>query len=188
MGLKFTRRQYLIDKKFQIKFIVKFCLIIIISSLLIAGFMLFFSKGSTSVSVENTQIVVKKTSDLIMPLIVQTIVIVSAFAGTAVMFLTLFMSHKIAGPLYRLKIALELLTHGDFANDIQVRGDDQLQDFAKSMDTLRVSLQQKVLALKDKHEQLKNHINQHDDSVVQDKEAIIKIIHDIEEELNKFKV
>ena len=57
------RRNYFIDKSFQTKFIIKFCMIVMVSSLLIGVFLFFLSRNLTTVAIENARVIVKSTSD-----------------------------------------------------------------------------------------------------------------------------
>ncbi len=136
MEKKYARKTYFIDRHFQTGFILKFGLLVIVSSLLIGGGLFLFSRGSTTVAIENTQVVVKRTADFIMPAMIMVLIIVSVFSAAAVLFLTLFSSHKISGPLFRLKREVDKMARGDLAADFHIRGDDQLQNIARSLEEM----------------------------------------------------
>jgi len=142
------RKNYFIDKNFQAKFILKFCIIVIITSLAIGGLLLFFSSNSTTVAIENTRITVKTTADFILPMIVQTIVIVTVFSAFSVILLTLFASHKISGPLYRMKKEIDKLSEGNLAANFSIRTDDQLKSLSLSLTAMSSYLKDKLSLLK----------------------------------------
>ena len=132
------RKIYMIDKTFQVKFIVKFCVIVVIASALLAGFVLWFSDNSTTVTIENTKVVVKNTVDFIYPLIFQSLLVAALFSAISVYILTMLMTHKIAGPLYRLRKDVDKLKDGDYRVEFKIRKSDQLGDFAEALsDTVR---------------------------------------------------
>ena len=54
--------------------------------------------------------------------------------------LSLIYSHRIAGPLYRLKKEIEMLQEGKETGCIKVRAADEFQDLANSLEKLRVIL------------------------------------------------
>lgn len=142
------RRNYFIDKKFQTKFIVKFCIIVILAAIAI-GFSLFFLSGnSTTVAIENTKVKVMTTADFIFPFILQTVIVVTAFTAFLVILLTLFVSHKIAGPLFRLKREIDKLRDADFNANFQTRTSDQLKDLSYSLTSMSNSLRDKMTAIK----------------------------------------
>ena len=49
-------------------------------------------------AIENTRVTVKKTSDFIFPITVQTVTVVSLFSGMAIIVLSLLTSHKNCWP------------------------------------------------------------------------------------------
>jgi methyl-accepting chemotaxis protein len=143
------RRSYFIDKKFQGKFILKFCLIVIVSSVIVGGLLLFLAQGSTTVAIENTKVTVKNTASFLLPLILTTLIIVTVFSAISVAVLAMFISHKIAGPLYRIKKDIERLHAGDLTASFRIRKGDQLQDLADSLNEMASAMQAKVKQLKD---------------------------------------
>jgi nitrogen fixation/metabolism regulation signal transduction histidine kinase len=102
------------------------------------------SANSTTVAIENTQVTVKKTSDFIFPIIIQTIVIVTIFSAIATSILTLFISHKIAGPLFRLRREIEKLGAGNLNVNFSIREGDQLKNLATSLGQMACSLRSKI--------------------------------------------
>jgi methyl-accepting chemotaxis protein len=143
------RRQYFIDKPFQAKFILKFCLVTIVSSLLIGGLVYFFTMNSTTVTIENTKVIVKSTADFILPALTLTVVIVVCCSALAVLLLTLFYSHRIAGPAYRLRKDVDRIAKGELENLFQIRQGDQLSSLAEALVAMTRTIKLKVLAIKD---------------------------------------
>jgi len=189
MKEKFRRRNYFIDKTFQTKFMIKFCIIVIISSLLVIGLLFFLSKDSTTVAIENTEVVVKRTADFILPMVIQTVLFTFLFSATAVLALTMIVSHKMAGPLFRLKREIDILKEGDFRRNFNIRGDDQLQKLAKSLDEMCIFLRGRHSNLKKNYQELKLFLESKNHSLSdKDKGEIIKILQAVGEGLNEFKV
>ena len=57
--------------------------------------------------------------------------------------ISLIYSHSIAGPIYRLKKAIEALLEGKEISHIKLRPGDEFQDLADSLEKLRVILKNK---------------------------------------------
>lgn len=185
----YKRRQYFIDKKFQTKFILKFSAVVIISSVLIGGLMFYLSQNSTTVAIENTKVSVKRTSDFIMPIIIETLLVVAVFSVLVVLFLTLFISHKISGPLYRLSREINALKEGDLGRNFNIRTKDQLQSLAKSLDEMSLSLRQNYLELRNKCTALKDYLEKKNFCISEnDRSDISRILAEVEEKLNFFKI
>lgn len=178
------RRQYFIDSSFQSKFIVKFCAIVIVASLAIGAIITILSKDFTTVTIENTRVMVKTASEQMLPIIIVTVIIVNVFAAIAVIFLTLFTSHKIAGPLYRIKKEIDLLKKGNLHPNFRIRKGDQLQDLAGSLLDMSDSLRDKYILLKDRASQLRSIL----ETKGADQSAILDKLNEIDRILNQFEV
>ncbi|MFC1515017.1 hypothetical protein ACFL5X_03860 [Candidatus Omnitrophota bacterium] len=185
---KYSRRHYFIDKQFQTNFILKFCLIVLVSSVLIGALVLLLSKGSTTVAIENTKVQVKTTSDFILPILLQTIAVVSLFSAFAVGFLSLVSSHKISGPLFRLKREIDILKDGDLGRNFNIRASDQLQALSKSLSEMSVNMRRRYVEVKDKCKDLKGMLEEKKYSLsAEDKAQVAKILAEIDITLKRFK-
>lgn len=138
------RKTYFIEKSFQAKFITKFCMLVIAGVLLTMGILYFLSMRSTTVVIVNSEVVVKTTADFLLPILIQTVVVVMILVSIATIMMTLFISHKIAGPLYRLKKAMRDLGEGDFSTEINLRKLDQLKDIAQEFNNMAGKLKEKL--------------------------------------------
>jgi len=126
----FRRRNYYIDKDFQTKFITKFCALVGGGAALTILVLYLFTRLSTTVSIVKSRVVVMTTADFLLPLLMQTVVIVMVAVGVATIVFTLIVSHKIAGPLYRFKQVFRELEEGNFSAQVRLRKDDQLHEVA----------------------------------------------------------
>lgn len=130
------RKIYFIDKQFQTKFIIKFCLVVISGGLLTIGLVYLFSSRATTVSIVNGNVVVRRTADFLLPVLLQTVAIVVALTALATIGVTLFVSHRIAGPMYRFRKVLENVEKGDFSHGFKLRTHDQLKELADSLNQM----------------------------------------------------
>ncbi len=97
------RRIRIVKMKFQRDFILKFCGVLILSALIIAGIVFWLSAASMTTVFENSRLVIKTTADFLLPLLIASSLVAIIAAGTLTIIITLFISHRIAGPLYRLE-------------------------------------------------------------------------------------
>ncbi len=72
--------------------------------------------------------------------------------------LTIFFSHKIAGPVYRFKKACDDIVNGDYSRRIKLRKGDQMQDLAEKMN-------ESLDATKERFETLKNCRNEEEKDI-----------------------
>jgi general secretion pathway protein G len=59
-----------------------------------------------------------------------------------------FMSHRIAGPIYRFRVVLERLAQGDLTQRVRIRDHDYLWDEARALETAIAALRERVDATK----------------------------------------
>lgn len=189
MAERYKRRNYFIDKQFQSKFVLKFCGVVIVSSLVIGVIIFFMSRGSTTVAIENTHVIVKKTADFILPVVIDTLLLTAMFSALAVAIISLLVSHKISGPLFRLKREIDEVKNGDLGRNFNIRSDDQMQALALSLNEMAISLRGKYVRLKDKYQDLSGYLEKNNFSVSEDgRESLKRKLKDIEDSLNSFKV
>jgi nitrogen fixation/metabolism regulation signal transduction histidine kinase len=129
--------------KFQRGFILKFCAVIILSSLILAAIIYGLSASSTTTVFENSRLQLKSTADFILPLLVFGGLIVIVAAGAVTFIITLFVSHRIAGPVYRLEKDIAEVTKGNLNVTFRVRKNDEFQSLAEALNQMVKSLRDK---------------------------------------------
>ena len=143
------RKNYFIDKDFQTGFILKFCLLVVATGVFVIAVLYVVTGKATTVSFVNSRVVVQTTAAFIFPLLLQTLVVSTIVVGLATVIATLFISHRIAGPVYRFKKVLAKLGEGDFSLGCRIRPTDSLQDVATAFSTMLVNVR-KTFELVDK--------------------------------------
>ncbi len=137
-----------IERKFKAVFVIKFCLIIILGALFVGvGLYLFYGRklGETYYSALSTIVNLK---DILIPAIVFTILLQFIIFSIVTILLTLFISHRIAGPVYRLERVLNNVSSGDLSlTSIRLRTRDQIQSIADSFALMSKDFGQKIKAL-----------------------------------------
>lgn len=185
----YHRKHYLIDKQFQLAFIMKFCSVVVFSSLVIGAMIFFFTKDSTTVAIENTRVFVKPTADFILPQIVVTIIVVATVFSVVLFAMSLFATHRIVGPMYRLRKEIDNVRGGDLTGAFIIRDKDQLKGLAKSLGDMGAVLRQKHVELKDRTDSLKEFLKEKNYCVsFDDKERFSEILKEIDDVLVYFKV
>jgi methyl-accepting chemotaxis protein len=141
------RKNYYIKKKFQRDFILKF-LILVISGVLIFGAIIYFMSGrALTTTFDNSRLAIRSTSDYILPSVLFSSIAVMIITGFAAVIMTLFVSHKIAGPLYRIGKDIDEFASGNLHVRFILRGGDEIKELAGKLDEMAVSLRSKVAAI-----------------------------------------
>jgi len=130
------RKNYFIDKDFQTRFILKFCLLVVLAGIITTGILYFVGKKSTTVAIVDSRVVVRSTADFLLPILIQTVLAVMIICGLATIIVTLLFSHKIAGPLYRFKKAIEGIKLGNLSANFYIRNYDQLKGLSGEVNAM----------------------------------------------------
>jgi len=140
----YKRRQVYVKKGFQFRFMLRFCLVILVGAGISTALLLAFSQGTLTSSFQDSRLVVRETSMAILPAVLYTNLINLGLISLASILVTLFVSHKIAGPLYRFELELNRIAGGDLTREIHLREHDQITDIAKSLNSMTGTLNGKV--------------------------------------------
>jgi methyl-accepting chemotaxis protein len=148
------RRQYFVQKDFQSKFILKFCMVLLIGIIISIGLLFLLSKNTLTSSFEHSRLVIKNTASAILPSVFLSHLIAFVLITLLTIVITLLVSHKLAGPLFRFQKELKEIASGDLSNVVKMRKDDQVKVIADSLNQMRVNLQIKILDIKEEVEQI----------------------------------
>ena len=144
----FRRRNYFIKKKFQIDFSVKFLIIIVIEAVLAIGLFLYLSKGTLTTGYLGSELKIASTYDFFLPMLLFSNLIIVGATGIIGIAALIFLSHRLAGPLYRFEKALGDLSKGYLAQRFKLREKDQFMELQNSINELANVLDMNVGAIK----------------------------------------
>ena len=144
----FRRRNYFIKKKFQIDFSVKFLIIIVIEAVLAIGLFLYLSKGTLTTGYLGSELKIASTYDFFLPMLLFSNLIIVGVTGIIGIAALIFLSHRLAGPLYRFEKALGDLSKGNLAQRFKLREKDQFMELQNSINELANVLDMNVGAIK----------------------------------------
>ncbi|MEW6378114.1 MAG: methyl-accepting chemotaxis protein [bacterium] len=148
------RKKYLIQQVFQTKFIILFLFLVILGSIISGG--LLYQKTSVDLgnSYGEAHSKLKTTGELILPNVLIGNVIAIVIIGMATVALTVFISHRIAGPLYRFEKNTERIAQGDLTIVTRLRQSDQAKGLADALSRMTLELREKLLDVRKESEEL----------------------------------
>lgn len=132
------RRRYLIDRKFQLNFSL---LLLIIAAVNVFFFcmLFFFYDQEVSFVYQNIlglEYLPEDIKQIGFSIFIKTIIFAVIFETIFILMLGIFFSHRIAGPVFNLRQRIKEIIAGHLPQQIRLRKDDMLQEFAKDMDQL----------------------------------------------------
>ena len=153
---KNRRKTYFIKKQFQTSFIVKFCILVVIGAVLSGSMVYVMSKSTVTTSFENSRLRIKSTADYILPAVLLSSLMVVVIIGIATVAVTLFTSHRIAGPLYHIEKNVKEIISGNLTVKFPLRKADEIKPLAASLEEMVNSLRENIKSLKDALSQLES--------------------------------
>ena len=144
----YRRRQYFIKKDFQLRFILKFCLIILLGILISTLLLFIFSQDTLTSSFDQSRLVIEKTSFAILPAAIYTSLITLGLIILATIAVTLFVSHKLAGPMFRFEEDLKIIGGGDLTKVIRLRKKDQFMPLVDGLNQMTQRLREKIISVR----------------------------------------
>lgn len=139
-NMRERRRVRIVKMQFQRGFILKFCAVIIFSSLALSAIVYWLSASTSTTVFQNSRLVIKSTADFLLPLLLLSGLIAVITSAIATIILTLFVSHHIAGPLFRMEKDIAQVSEGNLGVNFHLRPKDQLLELAGSLNLMLKSI------------------------------------------------
>ena len=149
------RRNYFIEKRFQIKYMLLTMLLLLVYSFIFV--VIIFAPYMLTLYFDYP--LVEKTEAARAILLLHA----KVWPGIGIVILlfgavSIFITHKIAGPLYRLKKSLSQVTEGNLNVVVKLRKWDDLQDLAEHVNILIEELRTFVTTLRNDYNLLSEYI------------------------------
>jgi methyl-accepting chemotaxis protein len=115
-----------------------------------------FSQDTLTSSFEQSRLQIRSTGSVILPSVILTNLITLGAVALATIAITLFVSHRIAGPLFRFEKELKQIGKGDLTKKVILRRKDQMTDMAESLNEMVSGLHDKLAVIQKDVEQLRD--------------------------------
>jgi HAMP domain-containing protein len=137
---KFCRRIYVIDREFQYRYMTTWILMTL--AFVAVNALVLYWGARTGERGMASEVVLEHLS-FMMEAGSIFVICVTIFLGC----LLLLLSHRIAGPAYRIRKCMSRLSKGDYSFDVRLRKRDYLKEVADAMNELIASLRERRVRL-----------------------------------------
>ncbi|MFA6748362.1 MAG: Methyl-accepting chemotaxis protein McpB [bacterium ADurb.Bin157] len=147
------RTNYFIKPGFQSRLTAIFILIVIIVANIVGALVYGFSVIKLENSlVDEAKLPVdsKQLGQALLP----GVIIAELISIFIVAFICIFVTHTIAGPVYRMERVARNIGDGDLTHFIKLRPKDELKDLADTMNEMTMGLRNKVISFKEEIAQI----------------------------------
>jgi methyl-accepting chemotaxis protein len=158
---------------------IKFCAFIALGGVIASALIYAFSQSTVTTAFENSRLSIKTTADYILPDVILSTTIMFVVIGIGVILLTLFVSHKIAGPIFRLERSIKKFGEGNLKTSFETRKKDELKLLSANLNEMAVNIRNKMSEVKDLAGEIKS------DDVNEQAKAKL---HRLKEKLGEFTV
>jgi HAMP domain-containing protein len=128
------RKRYLINKGFQLRFMVVITLAMILIAL-VASISIYSAVMQTLVTQFHGENLALIKHAINAKLIMRSLLLIFAIA-----VISIFISHRAAGPVYKFESVIKALARGDGAKEIWLRKRDEFYDLAEAINSLIKSM------------------------------------------------
>ena len=143
-GLKVFSRHYYIGENYQKKMIIKFCLLAVAGSAAFCTLFYWAMDRKLDGGYVQTLDGMRFVKLSVMRSAVYIDLIVIGVLIVAVLVLTLMMSHRIAGPTWRMEQSAKAVASGDLTLNVRLRKNDEMKPLADKMNRMVTGLKGKV--------------------------------------------
>jgi methyl-accepting chemotaxis protein len=149
------RKNYFIEKKFQTKYILLTVILLLVYTLLFLT--IIFAPYMLTLYFDYP---IEQKAEAARAILLLHGRIWPWVAGVIIFFgvISVFISHKIAGPVYRLKKSLQDITEGNLNFKVKLRKWDDLKDLAEHVNQLVEELRVFITTLKNDYDLLSDYI------------------------------
>ena len=137
--LPYRRKQYLVDRGYQLRFVTRVFVVVLIVAVVSS----LISTGLLWTNMYRADLEQQATLIAALIAVATTLLIELLISIPLVFFLGIRQSHRVVGPVNRIKRVLEAIGSGDFSQRIVVRRGDALEDVAKSINQMADHLHQR---------------------------------------------
>ena len=145
---KNRRRQYIVDKKFQFKYLFNILILELIVAIVIffaSAYLFLFVIGQVQHFWGTT----------ILKLVIILVIVSIFIVGKGIL-----LSHRIAGPIYHIQNDLKKIADGDLLSETKTRSRDEFKSLVDSMNEAKKNLAEKLLISGDKINSLKRYLEE----------------------------
>ena len=155
---RIRRTQYLIKPKFQLKY-AGFNLIVPLLACLVFGF-IFYKSGTMTMIAEISQIYPEKVPGFIMKLVLKQVLFTALIFLPIVLAGSIYLSHKVAGPAYRLEKDMKKIAGGEFGLRLRIRKGDELQELTNEINGMVEKTGNMVMKIKNSTKKMQDSVRE----------------------------
>jgi methyl-accepting chemotaxis protein len=158
MKRTWRRKNYFIKKDLQGKYIFIFFIFVIAGSYLFTIIFGLTSLDSLTIVYKDHTLQLGKTPLVLLKELLRAHWIFIVTGGVLVMLASLFLTHRVAGPLYRFEKSVEEMSRGNFNFEIRLRSTDEAKELAEMLNGFNTGISLRLREVRELAETIGTHL------------------------------
>ena len=171
MNRTWKRRNYFIKKDLQGKYIFSFFIFMVAGSIIFTLILSLLSSDTMTIVYDNYQLRIGKTPLMLMKEILSAQWIFIVAGGFMVVILSMFLTHRFAGPIFRFEKSIEEMTKGNLNFRVYLRAKDEGKELAEKINILIDMLSSNIKEMRRLSEEVNNKLTDANNSLKENKEG-----------------
>lgn len=138
----------------------------------------YLSRNPAAVTVECSGGHAGLIPGFLWPVLLLTVSVTGLFASLAVLYLSIRVSHRIAGPAYRLKKEVDAMARGQWNQQFKIRKTDELRELARSLEQLSLEITRRQKEMK---KEIRTFLQEYSESAPAGKSALERHMRKMED-------
>lgn len=176
MEKKWKRRNFFIKKELQGKYIFSFFLFVIFGSILYAAIFSMLSADSFTIVYKDNNLTLGKTPYILLAEILKANWILILSGGILGVVIAMFLTHRFAGPIYRLEQSVQKMSDGNLAFDVMLRKTDEGKELAAALDGFKEDLAARIGSIRELSDAIDSNLKRAMDSVPDGKGPALSLL------------
>jgi methyl-accepting chemotaxis protein len=152
------RRNFFIKKELQGKYIFSVFIFMLAGAVLFTTVFGLLSADTLTITYKGSNLQVGRTPIVLVKEIVKTNWIFIVAGGLLVVIASIFLTHRVAGPLYRFERTLEEMKKGNFNSEIRLRSKDEAKEVARMFNEFNANISLQLKEIQELTEALGGHL------------------------------
>jgi len=152
---RYRRRNFFINREYQGRTIFNYFLLILAGSILFSLVFSFFSSNTISIVYDDYHLKLGTTPGILIDRIFSAQWFFIVICGSAVILITLFLTHRVAGPFYRFEKSIDSMIAKDISFKIHLRKKDEGKNIARRLNSFNQMLSEQLAAMESINEEIR---------------------------------
>jgi methyl-accepting chemotaxis protein len=170
MNRTWKRRNFFIKKDLQGKYMFSFFIFLVAGSVIFTLIFSLLASNTMTIVYDNYKLQIGKTPLMLIKEILSAQWIFIVAGGFLFVVLSMFLTHRFAGPIFRFEKSIEEMTKGNLNFRIYLRAKDEGKELAEKINILIDMLSSDIKEMRRLSEEVNNKLMEADNSLKENKE------------------